>query len=87
MNDVYGKEYDNYKGRLIIVMDLFRTTNKGVNLNKDLGAYTDLSRSFYGYSMGIEIMFLCFFVCVFSMSIFRSLKKIKDPHFNHEVKQ
>lgn len=53
---------------------------------KDLGPYTNLSRTFFGYSIGLEVIFLLFFVAVFSLSIFRTIKKIKDPKFNHLAK-
>lgn len=63
------------------IMSYFRTTNKGVYLMADLPENTNLNGMFYGMSLGLEIIFMLVFIGVFGLSIFRSVKKIKNPKF------
>jgi hypothetical protein len=66
------------------IMDLFRTTNKGIYNMTELPATTSLSKSFFGLSVGLEIVFMLIFIGIFGLSVFRSVKKIKNPKFKTE---
>lgn len=67
--------------------ELFKTTNKGILVMDELPQTTTLSRSLFGLSLGLEIIFMLFFIAIFALSIFRSVKKIKNPKFKSEKEE
>ena len=66
------------------IMSYFRTTSKGIYLMANLPATSSLNRTFFGMSLGLEIVFMLVFIGIFALSIFRSVKKIKNPKFRTE---
>ena len=65
--------------------DLLKTTNKG--LPTSVGENSYLSSGYYRLSLGLEILFLLLFVGYFGLSLFRSMKKIKNPKFKTDSKE
>lgn len=65
--------------------DLLKTTNKG--LPASVGENSHLSSGYYRLSLGLEILFLLLFVGYFGLSLFRSMKKIKNPKFKTDSKE
>ena len=64
--------------------DLFKTTNKGILQMEELSQTTSLSKSFFSMSLGLQIFFMLIFIAIFGLSIFRSVKKVKNPKFKAE---
>lgn len=62
-------------------VDLFKTTHKGIVTMAELGDTTLLSRNYYGMSLTVQFIFLFFFLGVFGLAIYKSVKKIKNPRF------
>ena len=38
-------------------------------------------------SLGLEIVFMLFFIAIFGLAVFRSVKKIKNPKFKTEKEE
>lgn len=63
------------------ILDYFRTTNKGIIPMDQLPAESYVTKSFFGLSLGLEIIFMLMFIGFFAMSVFRSVKKVKNSKF------
>lgn len=63
------------------ITDYFRTTEKGIYLMQNLPSNSSLSRPYFIMSLALEIIILLFFIGIFALSIFRSVKKIKNSKF------
>ena len=66
---------------------LFHTTNKGILPMTELKQTASLSKTFFGFSLGVEILFMLVFIAIFLSAIFRSVKKIKNPKFKVEKEE
>ena len=60
---------------------LFETTNKGIPDINNLPASTTMTRNYYVCSVIIQCIFFLFFISYFILSIYRVIKKIKNPKF------
>ena len=63
------------------IRSFFVTTNKGIPDLATLPSSVDLSKQFYTSSLLIQIIFFVVFLCHFGLSIYRVVKKIKNPRF------
>lgn len=63
------------------ISDYFQLTYKGILPSDELPPVTLLSKNFFGLSLGLEIIYLLVFISLFALSVYRSVKKIKNPKF------
>jgi len=61
--------------------DMISLTNKGLPDTSSLPTYTSMPRSYYIYSILLQIIILLIFILYFIVSIYRVVKKIKNPRF------
>ena len=61
--------------------DWFRTHKKGIPPTESLQNNVSLAKGFFGFSVGLEVLFLIIFIGIFGLALFRSIKKIKNPRF------
>lgn len=64
---------------------LFMTTNKGIPDLNNLPSSVALAKSDYVYSVLVQCVLLLIFLLYFILSIFRVIKKIKNPKFEDVV--
>lgn len=63
------------------ILDLFRTTERGIPDINDLPSSTTMARPYYLYSLALQVILLLVFLLYFILSIYRVVKKIKNQKF------
>lgn len=63
------------------MIEYFQLTNKGITPISELPSQSFVTASYYGMSLGLEIILLLCFIGLFAFSVYRSVKKIKNPKF------
>jgi hypothetical protein len=68
-------------------MNFITTTLGGMPVIANLPASYPMSSTFYYSSLGTHALFLLFFVFGFGFSLYRTIKKLKNPKFSENEEE